>query len=721
MRGLESGREVLRKLQWRRGLRAGLAVAAAMIVCRALGRPMGWAALGAFEVILVDNGGPYRSRLATMSTVLAGGAVACVLGAMAPGALWGAALLTAVVCFVVTFARVISQPIASTSVIILVIYFAGYGGENHTLSAAIKYATEYLLAGVWGGVLGLLLWPVDPFRPVRAAVADCYVALAAFAHEAKVGLGHGPERDVERKRLSEFQRRMRVLMEEARAALGATGARSAARTVRAHNLTVLLETADMLFAATLRWAELGEGDVGAEDAAALRDALLWLSGAESAVERGLRSRPADGAESFRSHGSDSLDHVRRRAEMLDRWREQPELQTGLRGHLLSDETAALLNVEVAFESLVAVWSGREPRGRLPETPCAEEKAPGWMELVRTNWTPESVMARHAVRMGIVGAVDVVLMRTLHVHHGSWMGMTSLIVLQPYGSGTLRKSAQRVGGTIAGGIMAAILVASIHNQPALIAVMTVTSGLTLATYAVDYAWYCFFLTPTFVLMSLPHLRDWQFAGTRILTTAVGAAAALLGVRVVWSTGLTLATRRLLWLGAVADAEYLRAMLQFWRSSDADRGAADRAVLAPARRRCGLAIGDAEETLDRLMLEPTLGWRSGGTGAAREEAMAFATYLRRFTRGVTTLAAVGRADERRVRWVEATARRLDAVAEAVARGTAWRAPEGKQLDAADTGPVVKAGIAEAQIRRLERQVGVLERTAAAITGGSPSLAE
>ena len=142
MRGLESGREVLRKLQWRRGLRAGLAVAAAMIVCRALGRPMGWAALGAFEVILVDNGGPYRSRLATMSTVLAGGAVACVLGAMAPEALWGAALLTAAVCFVVTFARVISQPIASTSVIILVIYFAGYGGEHHTLQAATEYATE---------------------------------------------------------------------------------------------------------------------------------------------------------------------------------------------------------------------------------------------------------------------------------------------------------------------------------------------------------------------------------------------------------------------------------------------------------------------------------------------------------------------------------------------------------------------------------------------------
>ena len=45
------------------GFRAGVAVVAAMVVCHMLGKPMGWAALGGFETILVDNGGPYRSRL----------------------------------------------------------------------------------------------------------------------------------------------------------------------------------------------------------------------------------------------------------------------------------------------------------------------------------------------------------------------------------------------------------------------------------------------------------------------------------------------------------------------------------------------------------------------------------------------------------------------------------------------------------------------------------
>src|SRR5436309_9668161 len=101
----------LRRLQWTRGLRAGVAVAAAMIVCRMLGRPMGWAALGGFEAILVDNGGPYRSRLQTIATLLAGGAVACVVGAVSTSPLALACGVTAVFCFATTFARVIAQPI----------------------------------------------------------------------------------------------------------------------------------------------------------------------------------------------------------------------------------------------------------------------------------------------------------------------------------------------------------------------------------------------------------------------------------------------------------------------------------------------------------------------------------------------------------------------------------------------------------------------------------
>jgi hypothetical protein len=66
-------RSALSRMQWRRGLRAALAVGVAMLACYLLHKPIGWAALGAFQVIVVDNGGPYRSRLANILTILIGG------------------------------------------------------------------------------------------------------------------------------------------------------------------------------------------------------------------------------------------------------------------------------------------------------------------------------------------------------------------------------------------------------------------------------------------------------------------------------------------------------------------------------------------------------------------------------------------------------------------------------------------------------------------------
>ena len=520
---------VLRSLQWSRGLRAGVAVAGAMIACNRLGLPMGWAALGGFEAVLVDNGGPYRSRLETIATLLAGGSLVCVIGAMVGGTLWVAVAVTAAVCFAATFARVASERIASTSVIILVLYFAGFGGTDHSFAHACAAALEFALGGLWAAALSLVLWPVDPFRPARREVAECYSVLAEFSgkmlveewsgdatgdgvrshvSESRHGAPDFVPRSLEERRISlehtgHFQRAMRLQMEKARHAVGRVPARMTARTVRARNLTVLLETADMLFAITMRWRELAQVANDPASFAAVREAALWLSGAEWAISRGLRQRPGDGAASYTPEGSHSMEHVQPRLKR-PRW---PFAKGTARAHLAADERDALENVQIAFEAVRSVWSGVELRvggaatrwEMIAHDPghidVPEKAADGghyrWVDALRANWTFDSVMMRHALRMAVVGGVDILLMRLTHVRHGSWLAMTSIIVLQPYGSGTLRRGMQRVGGTIAGGVLAAVLATAIHGQAGLIAVLAVVSALTLATYAVNYAWYCFF--------------------------------------------------------------------------------------------------------------------------------------------------------------------------------------------------------------------------------------
>jgi len=718
----------LRRLHWTRGLRAGIAVLAAMVVCQYFGKPMGWAALGGFEAILVDNGGPYRSRLTTMLTVLVGGAIACIAGSLAATPLWLAVLVTSAFCFAITFARVLSNQLASTSVIIMVLYFAGFGGSTHTLSGALWSAPAYVLGGLWAATLSLFLWPLDPFRPARLGVANCYAMLAAFTSQVHVTSSATADRQAERHRMHEFQRGMRLNMEAARTAIGATGARITARTLRARSLTVLLETADLLFAGTIRWTELLESTSDAKSQAAILDGLRWLERSEHVISQALLQRPADGASSFSPEGSHSIEHLHKREAAIQ------ALDTSSQSlliHLAQDERDGLLNVEVAFEAIRALWSGIEPHiispGSTPQEtrsllsrPAEQSVAGVWrtmIESARANWAPQSMMMRHALRMLVVGAADVLLMRTVHISHGAWLGMTSIIVLQPTGS--LRRGVQRVAGTVAGGILAAIFAAGVHSQEGLIAVITVTSILTLATYAIDYAWYSFFLTPTFVLLSLPHLRDWHFAGVRIGTTLLGATVAVLAMRLLWPEKVKVELKRLLERGALADAVYVRAMLNFWTAlesaaSDNDRIAADRRVLAPARRACGLAINDAEEALDRIMLEPRVPLASGERW---EEALTFVTYLRRMTRAITTLASLGQGD----REARSRAEKIAVRVEALGHGT-FEPPQASSADPRaivemsalfkSKEPPVEETPAEHQLRRLERQAGVLERTAIAL---------
>lgn len=715
---------------------------------------MGWAALGGFEAILVDNGGPYRSRLATMATFTIGGAVACVVGAFAGAGVMGSAVanllvavvVTAVFCFAATYARVASEWIASTSVIILVLYFAGYGGETHTFGRAAISAGLFSLGCVWAAVLSLIVWPFDPFRPARREVAECYRVLAEFAAAmpmeaegagagGEVGAATGLVAEAEsHDRTSIFQGRMRLQLEAARRTLGATPARVTARTVRARNLAVLLETADMLFAITMRWRELAAISSAAEQAE-LRQTADWLGAAERAVYAGLVQRPADGAASYLPEGSHSLDLIEPQLRLLA---QRAKVAEGgvLARQLWAEEREALEDIQIAFEAVRAIWSGAElrtvrratgqaggseraganqatgradeARNRAADAASGADQAAGraadapvaltWLDGLRANWTRSSVMMRHALRMGVVAAVDVVLMRWFRVQHGYWMAMTSIIVLQPYRSGTARKGAERVGGTIAGGVLAAVLAVTVRGPLGLIAAVTVLSTLTLATYAVDYAWYSFFLTPTFVLLSLPYARDWRFAGVRMETTVVGAVVAVLAMWLLWPEREHLELGRLLGLGARADAATLRAVLRLWR------GAGSPEEVAAARRLSGLAINDAEEALDRMLREPGLG-RQAGAGDVHAEALSFVTYLRRLMRVATTLSVVGSGSEATAMRVECAAERLEALAArmmgepvGVCR-TPQDAREGDGVEALEVQ----------QVRRMERQVGVLERVA------------
>jgi len=699
-------------MQWRRGLRAGIAVGTIMLVCLLVGHPMGWPALGAFQVIFVDNGGPYRSRFANILTIIIGGSLAVCIGILVGSNLPAAIAATFIFCFWATLFRVLSQPLASTSVTIMTSYIIAFGGANHTSAAVFTSTRDFIIGGLWAATLSLVLWPADPFRPARMAVADVFATLTELVHA--IPLASDPEF---RRNFTDLIARFRTQIEIAQDTLAATPARMTSRTIRARNLSVLCESADLLLSRLLRFAELGYN----------QRILDWLTRSLAPIESALRSRPANGIAAFAPEGSYSADLRRAVPQLEDLLNNDANFTPEARTQLLSALHDAALGLQIAYEAVRAIWTGVEPRTSdasilrtstgLTQHNTANSSWRYWVDTLLANLTLHSVMFRHALRLALVVTIDVILMylfgkQFTHYTHGYWLAMTSIIVLQPYTGETVRKSAQRVAGTVAGALLAAILASAIHSEWALLSVIAVGAALSVALYAVDYAWYCFFLTPTIVLLTLPHLRDWRFAAVRMGMTGLGALIAVSAMLLLWPERESLQLPGLLARAAAANAGYLRAVLAFWQASigrtQRSRIEAERTLLAPARRLCGLAANDAEETLDHALLEHAIPLNPERTRTEHlnRDALTFTTYLRRLTQTITTLAALAEVPSTESSkpnvaldaLIDTYAQRLDAVSTAL-----------EHHDAINTLEYSPAPPDNEQLRRLDRQVAILERTA------------
>jgi uncharacterized membrane protein YccC len=714
----------LRRLDWARGLRAGLAVGAAMVVCRMLGLPMAWSALGAFEGNIVDNGGPYRVRFISIAMLMIGGSLGAVLASLASPHLAWALVLTAVFSFVITYLRAAGPSFTTSSAIILVVYFVGLDHPSASLAGALSQAGLFLGGCAFAAILSLLLWPVYPFGHARRVTALCFAVLAqslaeidALLAEADAAKDQGSSWTARWFSLVQgFPNRMRSALEAARSSLGSVRARTPARSARGRNLAVLLETADILFSRGLAMVDLAERSAiegNAEDIAFARQRLAWLREAALLVEWGLADRPP--LAEFLRQGNMLIAAARVSGGVAESAGNAAMFAAAF--HALQTECAQ--NLESALEALTGIWTGIDPifsRPKVQVTPVqimAEQRlrleSSSALEPLRENWTFASSALRHALRTSAVCVSSVLLVRALHLPYGEWMALTAVIVLQPYAAHTWQKSLQRVGGTIAGALVAALLVVFIRTPEALIATMCITSFFTLAWFAVDYGWYCFFLTPTFVLLTVHNRHDWRVAGIRAMDTILGAALALVAAKLLWTESEHLRLREILARSGQANAAYLAAMRRYWSTPKAEKEAANVDILAPARRHAGLANNESEEALERLMME---GAQNPAASVRTEHALAFATYSRRLMLGMVSVALVHPVPPgpEWVPFVVDLEDRLHRIA-GLLRG------EHVELGKPQPQALLPAGEEQGQATRLRQQVDVLEKSAQGI--GPPEL--
>ena len=626
------------RLDWLRGTRAAVALCVPLVLGDLWHIPnLGWAGLGGFEAILADPGGPYRARLHGLITLALGGGLGVFLGSLVGAHLLWAVPVTLLWCFLWSYLAVLGPPFTTASVLVEVVYICGIGAPTSDAHAALNLGLLLLAGGLWAAALSLFLWPLDPYRPARSAIGQCYIELASFLASA-VELSKRPASATSlwHRLAQHHQYRVRHAVERAWEAIAQARSEQFTSSAQMNHLIVLLETADLLIARTIAIAEHLEHQHGAQNGQFCSDSAFAgldnLRSTEALISVLLTRRSALPISQIRAQRDAvsflpiSVSPCAGASDPSNRFLFEQIAQSASLLETALDTSAQLRSgpsKTPTHPRLASVTHFGYVYGRLAQL------RRGWsLDSLRAHLTLKSLTLRHALRVAIVCSLDVALVLRFEVNHGYWLLLTSLIVLQPHVGSTLRRGVQRIGGTIAGGVLAALLAMLLHSQMATAAVLFPCALLSLAILPVSYAAFAFFLTPTFVLAWMPYAGDWQLAVVRILNTIAGASISTIAMLFLFPAYERERAPQVLRESVAADRAYLQELAGAWRS-----GSRSSRILANARRRTGLAHNAAEESLDRLLAES---WRAR-EGFGRS-ATTVVTYLRRFAQGVTTLTAL-----------------------------------------------------------------------------------
>lgn len=611
---LQPGRPALRM-----GLRAGLAVAAPLLIASQIGAVVTtWATLGGFGVVLVDKGGAYRTRARAMFAATIGGAIGALVGSLATSA--SAALVAIAIgtgaCAMAAAWTGPAVAVGNTIAVQLIVATT----LPHDPGRPWVPALGFLAGGAWSMVLALLLWPVRVYRPARHAAERCVREVAQHA----AAVAAYDERDPAgwRDAVTRRHRLIRETLEAARAVLAATRRGRRGEIGRGERLLVIVEGADQIFGVLIGIEEVIDNLGAAARAALASDLRVGLSAAVARLDE-VADRVVVEAP---------LPPLRPRAWNTAEIRARSDGLAPLERAELDHALSLLSRIHEDVAALAAVAESlADERERVPIALHSEDDSAGgpwaesWVDALRGSLALDSAVLRHATRVAIIALLSVLVTRALDLQRGYWATLTAVLLLQPYLPATLTRGLQRVAGTVAGGLVATGIAALIHDPLGIALAATALAGISAAVLQLNYGLYALFLTPTFVLLAEVHARDTHLVEIRIANTLLGAGLAVAGALLLWPSRESTRTADRLADALDGAAGYLH---EVFAAVVSDAPARAARVIA-ARRLAGRAFNNADVSLDRVVAE-------GAPAAVLEPQMTLATMARRLA---ATLSAFG----------------------------------------------------------------------------------
>jgi uncharacterized membrane protein YccC len=555
-----------------------------------------FAAIAAQNIAQVDVRGPYPLRLSlllAMSIVLAsaswlGGFTAASL----PFALSAVVLLMVIGGVWRHLNAEYGPSLAIASMLLFLIALAHPEGTG----LAPQHFIAALAGGLWGVAVQGSLWPFRAQHPLRRAVADGWVALSDLL--AAMAPGKGEAMPSRHQLITERQAALRTALDQATASLAAAPShdkRPYLKQLEDLNLAAArFSTRIMAFNASLE--TLMERPGFEALAPHFEPVIVSLTNSARTVALTVVSRQP-------SHLAACSVRLQRLGNLLQSLEDRILTQTerspeGIQVNFLLKQIAGL--VPAINENLRATVERADEHSAFSlelfdlQTWTLRPLA----SALNLRWHTDPTLIRFIARATVLQLIGVTIFKLLHLERGYWLPLTMLVILQPEYGATRLRAGQRVLGTLAGSVLASILL-WLQLPPA---VLMTAMAITIAGFAFwlkrNYAIAVFFITLFVVLITeiSTHVSA-AFTLERLTATAAGGVLALGAALLFWPVW---ERQRLPGLLAQALRDN-RAYVVLLGQKLANGGIYDAEVIA-AKRAAELANGILFSSLQRMSADP-----------------------------------------------------------------------------------------------------------------------
>ncbi len=602
----DSSRRALLATDVAKGLRGAIATVVPLYFSLSRhSRSIAWIALAGWLGSLADPGGTRGRRARVLLGFVVLGALLVMLGETSARSLLFASIVLSAVGFSASLFRALGGDAASLGTMLLVA--TSIATSNRT-GAPLFDGALFACGGLWALALSSVLWPIWTHLPVRRAVAAAFLSLQQFARDLSAcAADHPAPGDPRWAELARStHRRVRGAIEEARRVALSMRSRNVGESRLGSNVRALLGSAEASFFLLIALADEIEARENPRDAALDPSFPARLAQIYGEVHDRLYARnPA----TVRESGTEPpVASTRGTPSPLAK----RLVEAARTAQSLSRQIADLPAIDASAVRMTPLFQWRDV-----------ERA---LATMRDALAFESPIFRHAVRVACTVAAALPLARAVSPEHVPWVMVTAVAVLQPYPGVTVKRAIERVIGTGIGCLLTVALMAKVHEPWELAAVIFPLSVSAIVTRSRNYRLFTLFLTPVFVLFVDAGRGDSWTAAARAGDVALGGAVAFAASALVFPSWEKRRLKDALSVVLATASRYVAStfdLLAFDRASELETR------VVSDRRRAGVALNEAEASLERLLSEP----RESKERAA--DAMQLITYARRLTSALTTI--------------------------------------------------------------------------------------